>query len=101
MTILFSTYPVSELLEFCEPGDKRFETLSKKGRRTLRSNAGIHDTPPDRASGEAARLARYAFGLAFGLSEHKAQPGLAAQQPIGLLHGLRRSYGLDWVALEI
>lgn len=58
MTILFSTDSVSELLKFCELGDKRFETLSKKDRRILRSNAGIHDTPSNRVSGRILPLSR-------------------------------------------
>lgn len=48
LTVLFSTHPLSELLKFHELGDQRFETLSKKSRRILRSYAGIHDTSPDR-----------------------------------------------------
>jgi hypothetical protein len=45
--IFLSTHPLSELLKFLELCDQRFETLSKHCRRPLRSNAGIHDTPPD------------------------------------------------------
>lgn len=48
LTILFSTYPLSELLKLHELGDQRVETLLKHSRRILRSNAGIHHTPPDR-----------------------------------------------------
>ncbi|WP_027576693.1 hypothetical protein [Bradyrhizobium sp. WSM1743] len=48
LTILFSTYPLSELLKLGELGDQCLETLLKHSRRILRSNAGIHDTPPDR-----------------------------------------------------
>lgn len=54
LTILFSTYAVSELLKFCELGAKRFETLSKKSRRILRSNAGIHYTLLIESPGEFA-----------------------------------------------
>jgi hypothetical protein len=47
LKIFLSTYALSELLEFCELCDQRLKTFSKHSRRPLRSNAGIHDTPPD------------------------------------------------------
>ncbi|MBR0960161.1 hypothetical protein [Bradyrhizobium japonicum] len=51
LTILLSTYPLSELLKFRKLGDQRFETFSKQSTRILRSNAGIHDTPPAKSYG--------------------------------------------------
>lgn len=49
LTILLSTYPLSELLKLRELGDKRFETLSKQSLGIAGPNGAIHDATADRA----------------------------------------------------
>ncbi len=58
LTTLLSIYPLSELLKLHELGDQRVETFLKHSRRILRSNAGIHDAPPDRGLWEKVAYSR-------------------------------------------
>jgi hypothetical protein len=58
LTVLFSTYSVSETLKFCELGDKLFEALTKNSSWVVYSSADSHDrSPSSKISGEFPDLA--------------------------------------------